>query len=59
MDTEEMNAIMEWIANDINKIDFVDQCAVAGAFGEFVAKVKPIYTKYAAYDEKSTFLFKM
>jgi len=59
MDAEKIKEVMEWLANDIGKVDFVDQCALAAAFGEFVEKIKPIYTKYAAFDEKSTFLFKM
>ena len=40
---EEMNKIMNWMGNDINKLEVLDQLTI---MAKFIEKVKPIYNKY-------------
>ena len=40
---EEMNKIMNWMGNDINKLEVLDQLTI---MAELIEKVKPIYNKY-------------
>lgn len=59
MNAEEINEMMKWFAENIDKLDFTEQMQIGMAVSECVNKIKPIYLKYVAFDDKTTFLFKM
>lgn len=43
---DEMNKIMNWMGNDINKLEVLDQLTIMAELAKFIEKVKPIYNKY-------------
>lgn len=57
---QETEDIMKWMAEDLLKLELIDQLAVATACAEMVNKVKPIYLKYKQMEEgPMDFLFRM
>lgn len=56
---EEIVKIFEWLANDFEKLSFNEKIFIASAVSEMVDKIKPIYMKHEAFNDGSTFFFKM
>lgn len=59
MNAEEINEMMKWLAENMDKLGFSEQMQIGMAVSDFIDKIKPIYIKHAAFDDKTTFLFKM
>lgn len=59
MNPEEINEMMKWFSENIDKLNFGEQMKFGMAVSECIDKLKPIYLKHIAFDGEAKFLFKM
>ena len=59
MDINETTKIMNWFAENCDKLTTKDKLLACVAAVEFCEKIKPLYLKYQMNDGKSTFFMKL